>query len=218
MAICAFARLSTALLLVSSCGRCDAFFAQPGLLLVGRNAHHAPTMLSALEPSAGDGADVAKTGRGGARGGGRGRGRGGGRESARSGGRGRGRAAGRGAASAPARGRTVRYITEQEMESEVRAAAMSQGFDEAKAAMLASCGRNIYSIGCEYHPSTLTVLEELCKPASREGETWALVLLRCMSGQMPRLRSLDAARIRLDAARAAARRRKRANDAQPTNA
>ena len=95
------------------------------------------------------------------------------------------------------------------MQSQVLAAALDRGFDETQAAMLAACGRNIYSIGCEYHPNTSTLLQELCTDAASKGEAWALVLLRCVNGQLPRLRSNDAARVRIEAARAAARRRQR---------
>lgn len=93
------------------------------------------------------------------------------------------------------------------MESNVQEAALAQGFEPTQAAMLASCGRQMYSIGCEYHPNTLTLLQELCRTPAKEGESWAILLLRCIEGQMPRLRSVEAASLRMEAARAAAARR-----------
>ena len=145
-----------------------------------------------------------------ARGGGRSaRGRGGRGGGGGGGGRGRGGRGGGRAAPGGGAPRTVRYITEVEMQTEVLAAAKAQGFDDGQAAMLSACGRNIYAIGCEYHANTATLLQELCKEPAGKGEAWALVLLRCLSGQMPRLRSNDAARVRIEAAAAAAARRKR---------
>ena len=177
------------------------------LACVGGGAAFAPHGLLQLKPACGHVAMCApaapEEGRGGGgKSGARGRARGGGGGRARGGGGGRGRGRGGGAM------RTVRYITESEMETEVRAAALAQGFEETQAAMLGSCGRNIYAIGCEYHPTTGTMLQELCQEPAKSGEAWALVLLRCVDGQMPRLRSNDAARVRIEAARAAAARKR----------
>ena len=96
------------------------------------------------------------------------------------------------------------------MQDHVRAAAVEQGFEEAQAEMLAACARNIYAIGCQYHPNTITILQEICKRASSDGEPWALLLQRCISGQMGRLRSDESAVARLQAARSAAQRRRAA--------
>jgi hypothetical protein len=119
--------------------------------------------------------------------------------------RGRGRARGTQSASAPVK---VRYITELEMQSSVQASAIAEGFDEAQASMLSSCARNIYSMGCQYHPNTVTLLQELCASKSAKGEPWAELLKRCISGQMPRLRSSETASVRMKAAAAAAARRR----------
>ena len=97
------------------------------------------------------------------------------------------------------------------MQENVQAAAIAQGFDEAQAVMLASCGRNMYALGCDYHPSTTTLLQELCRAPAEAGEPWALLLLRCVAGQMPRLRSAETAAARMAAARAAMNRRRRDN-------
>ena len=97
------------------------------------------------------------------------------------------------------------------MEERVQAAALAQGFDEAQAVMLASCGRNMYALGCDYHPSTITLLQELCRKPAEEGEAWATLLLRCIAGQMPRLRSSETAKARMAAAKAAAERRRRSS-------
>ena len=123
------------------------------------------------------------------------------------GGRGGGRAP-PGAAAAPG-GAKIRYIKETEMEERVQAAALAQGFDEAQAVMLASCGRNMYALGCDYHPSTITLLQELCRKDAEAGEPWAVLLLRCVAGQMPRLRSAETASARMAAAKAAAARKQR---------
>ena len=64
-------------------------------------------------------------------------------------------------------------------------AAVAQGFDDGQAQMLVACGRNIYAIGCDYHPNTITLLQNLPKPADK-GESWAVLLSRCLGGQMPR--------------------------------
>jgi hypothetical protein len=159
--------------------------------------------------------------------GGRGRGRGRGGRGGRGGGRGRGSAAASTAPSAAATGSgggdgsssggggggggrkvKVRYLREQEMESFVQEAAAAQGFDETQSIMLASCARNIYSMGCNYHPSTITLLQEICREPAEQGESWAILLLRCAAGQMPRLRSKDTADVRMAAAKAAAARRR----------
>jgi len=126
---------------------------------------------------------------------------------------GRGRGAGRGRGDRGAAPRSVRYIPEEDMELEVRAAALNQGFDELQADMLASCARNVYAIGCEYHPNTATLLQELCAAPAAKGDAWALMLQRCLQGEMPRLRSNDAARVRMEAAQRAAAQRKRDKDA-----
>ena len=98
-----------------------------------------------------------------------------------------------------------------EMEESVKAAALSQGFEEGQAIMLASCARNMYALGCDYHPSTITLLQELCRKPTEAGEAWAVLLLRCVAGQMPRLRSAETAAARMAAAKAAAARRRRAS-------
>ena len=126
---------------------------------------------------------------------------------------GRSRGAGRGRGDHGAAPRSVRYIPEEDMELEVRAAALDQGFDELQADMLASCARNVYSIGCEYHPNTATLLQELCAAGAAKDDAWALMLQRCLQGEMPRLRSNDAARVRMEAAQRAAAQRKRDKDA-----
>lgn len=95
------------------------------------------------------------------------------------------------------------------MKEHVQAAATAQGFDEAQAVMLGSCGRNIYAFGCDYHPTTITLMQELCRGPAEAGEAWAVLLLRCVAGQMPRLRSAETATARMKAAEAAAMRRKR---------
>lgn len=95
------------------------------------------------------------------------------------------------------------------MQSHIEAAALAQGFDEAQAIMLACCGRNIYTLGCDYHPSTITLLQELCRGPVEANEPWAILLLRCVAGQMPRLRSAETASVRMAAAAAAARRKQR---------
>ena len=94
------------------------------------------------------------------------------------------------------------------MQQLVMEAAVAQGFDDGQAQMLASCGRNIYAIGCDYHPNTITLLQELCQKPADKGESWAVLLSRCLGGQMPRLRSTETARIRMAAAKAAAARRR----------
>ena len=94
------------------------------------------------------------------------------------------------------------------MQGFLKDAALEQGFDETQATMLASCGRNIYAIGCEYHPNTYTMLQEICRVAAQDGAPWAQLMLRCIDGQMPRLRSYETASMRLTAAKAAAARRK----------
>ena len=94
------------------------------------------------------------------------------------------------------------------MQSFLMTAALEQGFEETQATMLASCGRNIYAIGCEYHPNTYTMLQEICQVAARKGAPWAQLMVRCIDGQMPRLRSYETATMRLTAAKAAAARRR----------
>jgi len=102
------------------------------------------------------------------------------------------------------------------MEERVQAAALAQGFDEAQAVMLASCGRNMYALGCDYHPSTITLLQELCRKDAEAGEPWAVLLLRCVAGQMPRLRSAETASARMAAAKAAAARKQRQRARPPS--
>ena len=120
-------------------------------------------------------------------------------------GRGRGRGGGRGVGrGAPPR--AVRYIPEAEMETLVRDAALRLDFDEGQADMLGACGRNIYAMGCGYHPTTVTIFEEIC--GANANEAWATLLLRCVEGTMPRLRSEATATARMNAARAAAARRR----------
>ena len=92
------------------------------------------------------------------------------------------------------------------MESLVREAAIGLDFDEGQANMLGACGRNIYAMGCGYHPTTVTILEEICNANTQE--SWAILLLRCLEGTMPRLRSEATATARMNAARAAAARRR----------
>ena len=109
----------------------------------------------------------------------------------------------------------MRYLPEAAMQEHVRTAAVAQGFDDAQALMLSSCARNIYSIGCEYHPSTITILEEICRAPSAAGEAWAVLLTRCLDGAMPRLRSSETAAARIAAARAAAARKRQQQKRQP---
>ena len=64
---------------------------------------------------------------------------------------------------APARKVSVRYITEEEMEALAYNASLQKGFEPSQAMMLAACTRNIYAIGTGYHPTTVTLIEEVCK-------------------------------------------------------
>ena len=107
----------------------------------------------------------------------------------------------------------MRYIPELEMESNLRAAAIKQGFDAVQADMLAACGRNIYAMGCEYPPNTVTMLQEICRAAAAD-ESWPVLLGKCIAGEMPRLRSAETATVRLQAAKAAADRKRRARAQQ----
>lgn len=102
---------------------------------------------------------------------------------------------------------SVRYITEGEMEEAVRTAALEQGLPAAEAQMYASCSRNIYGIGCVYPNVTLASIEEILLPAAKAGEGWALLMLQCARGKLPRLRSEGTALARMRAARGAAARR-----------
>jgi hypothetical protein len=120
--------------------------------------------------------------------------------------RGRGRGGGRGGRGAGAPPVKVRYIPEAEMQESVRTRALEKGFEPGTAAMLGSCACNIYSMGCQYHPNTVTMLEELCKDTP--DQPWAVLLLRCITGKLPRLRSADTASVRMQAAKKAAARRK----------
>jgi hypothetical protein len=100
----------------------------------------------------------------------------------------------------------VRYIPETEMEKFVREAALQLDFDDGQARMLGACGRNIYAMDCGYPPTTVTILEEIC--SANADESWAALLSRCLDGSMPRLRSEATATARMNAARAAAARRR----------
>ena len=99
---------------------------------------------------------------------------------------------------------SVRYITEDEMETLTYNASLQKGFEPSQAMMLAACTRNIYSIGTGYHPTTVTLIEEVCKEQAKEGAAWAVLMLELLAGRMPRLRSEKTA-----AARSAAAARKR---------
>ena len=101
--------------------------------------------------------------------------------------------------------RSVRYLREDEMEAHVAAAAREQGLDDSAAKMIAACSRNIYALGCLYHPDTVARIASVCSPAAKAGEPWAILLTNCIAGKMPRLRSQATA-----AARMAAAQRKRA--------
>ena len=100
---------------------------------------------------------------------------------------------------------SVRYIPEQEMEQLAYNASLEQGFEESQAMMLAACCRNIYAIGAGYHPTTVTLIEEVCKAQAAKGEPWAVLMLELLAGRMPKLRSEKTA-----VARSAAAQRKRA--------
>ena len=110
--------------------------------------------------------------------------------------------------------RKGRYIPEAEMETHVQNTARELGFDEQQAVKLGACGRNIYSMGCGYHPTTVTTLEQVCGRASEQA--WAVLLLRCMSGAMPRLRSEFTASARMAAARASQQQSCRTQTKKPT--
>lgn len=99
----------------------------------------------------------------------------------------------------------VRYIPEQEMEQLAYNASLEQGFEEPQALMLAACCRNIYAIGSGYHPTTVTLIEEVCKTQADKGEPWAVLMIELLAGRMPKLRSEATA-----VARSAAAQRKRA--------
>ena len=47
-------------------------------------------------------------------------------------------------------------MREAEMQDLVLNAAREQGFEQTQALMLASCARNMYAIGCGYHPNTMS--------------------------------------------------------------
>ena len=102
---------------------------------------------------------------------------------------------------------SLRYITEAEMEERVLAAAIEQGVPAGEAQMYASCSRNIYSIGCVYPTVTVERLEQLLIGPAKAGEGWALLMLQCSRGKLPRLRSEGTALARMKAVRAAAARR-----------
>ena len=101
---------------------------------------------------------------------------------------------------------SVRYITEDEMEALAYNASLQKGFEPSQAMMLAACTRNIYAIGTGYHPTTVTMIEEVCKEQAKEGAAWAVLMLELLAGRMPRLRSEKTAAAR---SAAAARKRKR---------
>jgi len=103
---------------------------------------------------------------------------------------------------------SVRYITESEMEVFVRTAAIEQGVPPAEAQMYASCSRNIYGIGCVYPSETIKRIEDILIAPAKAGEGWALLMLQCERGLLPRLRSEPTALARMRAARGAAARRK----------
>ena len=63
-------------------------------------------------------------------------------------------------------------------------------------------------LSCAHSPSTITLLQEICREPAQQGESWAILLLRCVAGQMPRLRSAETAGVRMAAAKAAAARRR----------
>tara|TARA_B110001452_G_scaffold263156_1_gene264205 strand:- start:530 stop:1006 length:477 start_codon:yes stop_codon:yes gene_type:complete len=100
---------------------------------------------------------------------------------------------------------SVRYIPEQEMEQLAYNASLEQGFEESQAMMLAACCRNIYAFGAGYHPTTVTLIEEVCKAQAAKGEPWAVLMIELLAGRMPKLRSEKTA-----VARSAAAQRKRA--------
>jgi len=106
----------------------------------------------------------------------------------------------------------VRYIPEKEMEALAYNASLQKGFNHPQAQMLASCCRNIYAIGAGYHPTTVTMVEEVCKPQAKAGEPWAVLMLELLAGRMPRLRSEKTAN-----ARSAAAAKKRAASRRPPN-
>merc|ERR1740123_2797619 len=96
--------------------------------------------------------------------------------------------------------RSVRYLREEEMEAHVAAAAREQGLDDSAAKVIASCSRNIYALGCMYHPDMVARLASVCSPAAKAGEPWAVLLTKCIAGKMPRLRSPATAAARMAAA------------------
>ena len=95
---------------------------------------------------------------------------------------------------------SVRYITEEEMETLAYDASLQKGFEPSQAMMLAACTRNIYAIGTVYHPTTVTLIEEICKEQSKTGAAWAVLMLELLAGRMPRLRSEKTATARSAAA------------------
>ena len=109
----------------------------------------------------------------------------------------------------------TRYVSEKEMLESLQAEAVSQGFDEPRAIMLANCGKNIYSLDCQYAGEIITLLQDICKAPAEKGEAYAIMLLRRIAGQTPRLRSNEAMRMRMGAARAAAERRRRRDNTGP---
>lgn len=101
----------------------------------------------------------------------------------------------------------VVYIPEDEMEANIHAEAIAQGYNEANATMLAACGRNMYALGVKYIEETNKLVEDLLIPPAKEGKAWAILILKCICDEMPRLRSPEAAEMRMRAAEAAARKK-----------
>ena len=97
--------------------------------------------------------------------------------------------------------RSIRYIGEDEMESLIIGAAKAGGAPDDKAAMIGAIGRNIYGIGCTYPMASVRKLEQICLEPAKEGEAWALLMLQCARGKLPRLRSESTASARMRAAR-----------------
>ena len=104
--------------------------------------------------------------------------------------------------------RKVRYISEGEMQELLCASGKAQGMDPARAMMLAAVGRNIYGIGSVYPAETVAELQKLCVVPARQGEPWALLMINCLRGKLPRLRSESTASARMAAAKRAANARR----------
>jgi hypothetical protein len=95
---------------------------------------------------------------------------------------------------------SVRYIKEDQMEALAYNASLQEGFEPSTAMMLAACTRNIYAIGTGYHPTTVTLIEKVCREQAKEGAAWAMLMLEVLAGRMPRLRSEKTAAARSAAA------------------